>query len=81
MTTPWPVKLASPCSCTHITRSPSLQSSGDVFSNENCFARVFPSATGLTASDIEDKRVKDGSRGEFGTFTHRDETDWEGEKL
>ncbi len=54
MTTPCPVKLASPCNCTHITRSPGRQSvspaRSSVFSSANCFARVFPSATGLIAS-------------------------------
>ena len=50
MTTPCPVKLASPCNCTHITLSPNLQSSGEFFKSANCFARVLPRATGLMAS-------------------------------
>ena len=33
-----------------MTLSPSLQSSGDVFKSEYCFALVFPRATGFTAS-------------------------------
>jgi hypothetical protein len=50
MITPCPVKLASPCSCTHMTLSPNLQFSGEVLRRENCLARVLPIATGLTAS-------------------------------
>jgi hypothetical protein len=60
MTTPWPVKLASPCSCTHMTLSPSMQSG--VVEDEDmrlrrayCFARAFPAATELTASTASDQ--------------------------
>lgn len=54
MTTPCPVKLASPCIWTHITRSPGLHSVSPArsraLSSANCFARVLPRATGLIAS-------------------------------
>ena len=53
MTTPCPVKLASPCNCTHITLSPNLQSFEEFFKSAYCFARVFPSASGLMASSSE----------------------------
>ena len=53
MTTPCPVKLASPCNCTHITLSPNLQSFGEFFKSAYCFARVLPRATELMASNSE----------------------------
>lgn len=75
MTTPWPEKLASPWISTHITLSPRVQSAGEVLSSEYCFARVFPKATALMASE----------KG-HNTFievlsTHRDGKGLEGEKL
>ncbi len=54
MTTPWPVKAASPCICTHMTLSPKLQSGSASLTRESCFALVFPNATGFTASELSE---------------------------
>ena len=89
MTTPCPVKLASPCNCTHITLSPNLQSFGEFLSSAYCLARVLPRATGLMASTSDGlswilmKKAENSPRceglGRRDTFTGVDAPSYESE--
>ena len=54
-----------------------MQSSGEVLRSEYCFARVFPSATGLTASKCEglgnrDTSISEPSYDNVGDAARRD---------